>query len=54
MGCSLGSFGFDLAVQDLYEELAARFPHAVISCLTDDVTVAIPLHRGAEWVECGV
>ena len=44
MGCSLGSFGFDLAVHGLYEELAARFPHAVISCLTDDVTVAIPLH----------
>ena len=43
MGCSLGSFGFDVAVQDLYEGVQAAFPEAIIRALTDDLTIALRL-----------
>ena len=41
MGCSLGSFGFDLAVQDLYEAIETEFPDLILKALTDDFSMAI-------------
>ena len=41
MGCTMGSFGFDLTVQDIYEAVRARFPMAVCKALTDDFSFAI-------------
>lgn len=41
MGCVLGSFGFDLTVQDVYEAVLLKLPEAIAKALTDDFTVAI-------------
>ena len=42
MGCVLGSFGFDLVVQDVYEAAQALLPAAVVKALTDDFNAAVP------------
>jgi hypothetical protein len=42
MGCVLGSFGFNLTVDDVYKAVAARFPGAVTKALTDDYTMGLP------------
>ena len=42
MGCVMGSFGFDLTVQDIYEAIAAKYPSAVTKALTDDLTLGVP------------
>lgn len=42
MGCVLGSFGFDVTVQDIYEVIYERYPIAVNKALTDDYTLALP------------
>ena len=39
MGCVLGSFGFDLVVQDVYEAVQALLPAAAVRALTDDLSV---------------
>jgi hypothetical protein len=57
MGCVMGSFGFDLTVQDIYEAILARFPSVVIKALTDDLTLGIPPPTSPDttqkvWEEC--
>jgi hypothetical protein len=42
MGCVLGSFGFDLVVQDIYEAVKKAFPEIVLRALTDDCNSAVP------------
>ena len=42
MGCVLGSFGFDLVVQDVYEAVQALLPAAPVKALTDDLNIAVP------------
>ncbi len=47
MGCPLGSFGFDLALQAVVERCVARVQRRhrtiVVSSLTDDVNLAVQL-----------
>ena len=40
MGCALGSFGFDITIQDLYELVERTFPTLVTRAATDDYTMA--------------
>ena len=42
MGCVLGSFGFDLVCQDVYEAASKRVPSAIVRALTDDVNAGVP------------
>ena len=42
MGCVLGSFGFDLTVQDIYESVQAHTPSSIVRAATDDMNVGIP------------
>ena len=41
-GCVLGSIGFCLTTQTIYETLAAEFPSFLIRAITDDMPTAIP------------
>ena len=43
MGCPLGSFGFDLALQGPLERGAAQSPFTLVRSLTDDCTLAVLL-----------
>ena len=43
MGCPLGSFGFDLALQAVLERVAERNPDMVVRALTDDCKLAVLL-----------
>ena len=43
MGCPLGSFGFDLALQAVLERCAARNAGIVVRSLTDDCNLAVQL-----------
>ena len=43
MGCVLGSLGFDLTVQDVYERVLCKLSDAVTKALTDDYTAGIAL-----------
>ena len=43
MGCVLGSFGFCLTVQDIYESIQKRFPHLICKALTDDFMISSPV-----------
>ena len=47
MGCVLGSFGFDLAVQDVYEAVQAQLPTAIVRAITDDMNVGVPPPEGS-------
>jgi hypothetical protein len=42
MGCVLGSIGFDLVVDNIYQQLAAKYPHFELFALTDDLICGIP------------
>jgi hypothetical protein len=42
MGCVLGSFGFDLVVQDIYETAQAGQPTTAVRALMDDLNNAVP------------
>ena len=42
MGCVMGSFGFDLTCQDIYEAVAKKLPPAIVRAITDDMNVGIP------------
>jgi hypothetical protein len=42
MGCVLGSFGFDLTVQDIFEAVLAKVPAGIFKALTDDFNAAVP------------
>ena len=48
MGCPLGSFGFDLALQGPLERCAARSPSTVVRSLTDDCNLAVLLPSDRE------
>ena len=48
MGCVLGSFGFDLVVQDVYEAAQALLPAAVVKALTDDFNAAVPPQQSVQ------
>ena len=43
MGCPLGSFGFDLALQGPLLRCAAKTPNVVVRSLTDDCNLALLL-----------
>ena len=43
MGCPLGSFGFDLALQGPLLRCAAKTAHIVVRSLTDDCNLALLL-----------
>jgi hypothetical protein len=45
MGCPLGSFGFDLALQAVLERCAAGNTGIVLQSLTDDCNLAVPTRR---------
>ena len=58
MGCVLGSFGFGLTAQDIYEAVQDKFPSTVSKGLTDDFTIGLPPPDSDEdhqnlWDECG-
>ena len=44
MGCTMGSFGFDLTVQDIYEAVDTEFATEDIKlkAATDDLTIGVP------------
>jgi hypothetical protein len=48
MGCPLGSFGFDLALQGPLERCAARSRSTVVRSLTDDCNLAVLLPSDRE------
>ena len=50
MGCVLGSFGFDLTVKPIYEQMAKDFPGAVLRALTDDLIAAFPPPEAGECI----
>ena len=54
MGCAMGSFGFDLTVQDVYEEVQRALPEAVYKGLTDDLTTGVPPQENNQvcWQYC--
>ena len=37
----MGSFGFDLTVDDIYDAVDIKFPDGVVKSLTDDLTTGI-------------
>ena len=41
MGCVMGSFGFDLTVDDIYDAVSIKFPDVVVKALTDDLTIGV-------------
>ena len=54
MGCPMGSFGFDLALQGPLERCAARNPDKVVRSLTDDCKLATLLPSDREEAKAAV
>ena len=48
MGCPLGSFGFDLALQGPLERCAARSRSTLVRSLTDDCNLAVLMPSSRE------
>ena len=42
MGCTMGSFGFDLVVHDVYTAVTTAYKHLKTKALTDDFNIATP------------
>ena len=58
MGCVLGSFGFDLTVEDIYEAVDEKYPELKKKALTDVFTIGVPPPESPEetqntWELCG-
>ena len=58
MGCVLGSFGFDITVEDIYEAVDEKYSEMKKKALTDDFTNDVRPPATAEeadntWIMCG-
>ncbi len=49
MGCTFGSFGFDITVQDIFEAVGDRHPQLLSKALTDDYNLAIPKPENGDF-----
>ena len=63
MGCVLGNFGFDCAVNRVYAKVKTEYTKATQKSLTDDFTAAstpdelcimLPRVKALAWEECGL